>query len=294
MAESNLAICFITAGDINWASSRMRCHWPTAYMENTAIITFEEGKAGLPDADVYVWQKWARPDVMRRQREQGRRVWWDVCDPLHWFGPDDCRQIIDNADGIVASNKGLADDLAAWSGRPVHTIPDRLELDHFPKRRQHANVNPVKFIWYGLAPNRSSLFAAMPLLDRLVANGYDISLTIFDDRPEVQFAKSSSYPIYHVRWELDKENQVLAAHDIALLPPYPGEWANVKSNNKQLTAWANGLPVISDCQYNVENLDLVENHIARSMQAGRGYKEVLRHYQAKQSAVDWEALLCAS
>lgn len=281
---------FITAGPIEWASSRMRCWWPAKYMERAEVKTFEDFmKTGVdPETHTVVWQKVAHPISMNEQQKAGVKVIWDLCDPLHWFGPADCNNILNYVDLITASSDALADDITAWCGRPVTTIKDRIDFDHFPIQRQHSESKPAKLIWYGLAANRMSLYSALANLDRLSANGYDFTLTIMDDRPDLQFARQSSYPIYHVKWELEKENRIIADHDIALLPPYPGPWGKVKSNNKKVTAWACGLPATDAMDYD-DLLDLVTSWEYRRHCIVEN--DTLRsQYDSRKSAEQWEAL----
>ena len=49
--------------------------------------------------------------------------------------------------------------------------------------------------------------------------------------------------IKHVPWLLDKEVEVIASHDLAFLPSYPGMWGRLKSDNKKVHAGLCGLHV---------------------------------------------------
>jgi hypothetical protein len=237
-------ICFIAAGDETWASSRMRAYWPARALGGE-VTTWKEVHATqtVPEADAYVFHNIAVPELVDLLLEQGKQVWWDVCDPSWWTQPAASKVIADMVTGIVASSHELANDCTEWSGRKVHTIPDCLIPEHFPLMREHSDVSPVRLIWFGISPNRIALHAAAMNLMRLKANGYDIELTIFDNQPDLPMAALEGvYPITYLRWALEDENAVLASHDIALLPPYPGPWGKVKSNNKKLTAAMCGLP----------------------------------------------------
>lgn len=245
----------------------------------------------LPAADVYVFQKLVDVSLMRRLRDGGALIIWDVCDPAWWFNPGDAGEASNAADAVVASCGGLAGDFEAWSGRPARMIPDRLLLSHFTHRQAHTDRAPVRLIWFGAAQNRIALLAAVANLSRLRANGYEVTLTIADNAPETAAPwLESELPVYYTRWTLDTEAETLAAHDIALLPPYPGPWGAVKSNNKTLTAWAAGLPVSSGLTYDTLE-QLVKLAALRQGTADDGRLTVKHHYNVEQSAADWLALV---
>lgn len=280
---------FIAAGPVEWGSSRMRAYWPAKYMQDTAVIDVSTPHP-LPKAENYIFQKLVPLHMLDQIASIGYgRKWWDVCDPSWWWEPEPCRMIAENVDGVVCCTQALADDFEEWCGIKPYVIPDRLELSHFHTQRQHTDVSPVRFIWYGVAVNRISLFSAVANLERLAANGYKIELTIMDNQPEQPFTISNMFPIYHIRWTLESEVEIISSHDAALLPPYPGRWGEVKSNNKALTANACGLPVWVGGNY-LYGLELCKYTAARRARAQFDMSEV----DVRQSAVEWEELLCGS
>lgn len=279
-------VVFVAAGPYSWGSSRMRAYWVAEKMGAT-VVQFGQP---LPDADVYVWQKLF--DIEFIKAHQDKRHYWDVCDPMWWFSPAEIDDLLPHLAGVVCSTQALADDLKKWAGPPlcppVHHIPDRLNLGYFPIKRQPRPLQLVRFIWYGIAVNRVALHGALINLARLHANGRPIELTVMDEKPDVQLGRFD-FPIYYTPWALDKENAVIAAHDIALLPPYPGEWGAVKSNNKSVTAWACGLSTIDGLNYNM--LEAMLGHV----QKGNEYvPDVAEKYDVALSAREWEAIVCLS
>ncbi len=284
-----MSVCFITTGPIEWASARYRAYWPAELLEDSHVVVAENGLA-LPDVDSYIFQKVVDIPAAYTLQEQGKRVIWDICDPIHWFSPDQARKMIDLSDVLVASNDGLADDLANWSGREVITIPDRLKISHYDKQRVHEEVDPIRFIWFGSAQNRETLMPGYIILERLQANGFNVEITVMDDRPNIPLRWGPSCPVYMIKWALENEVQVLANHDIAILPPYPGEWGKVKSDNKCLTAWACGLPVISGLDYQKAKrlTDSVGDRIGEAISA-REYVE--DNTDINKSAKEWGKIL---
>jgi glycosyltransferase involved in cell wall biosynthesis len=280
---------FIASGPIEWASARLRCYWPAKYMDAEVV---EFGNHHNKDAEAVIFQKSFDLEYAVLTRRLGRRVYWDICDPLWWWEPNECREILNHVDGVVLSSKALQNDFDQWSNGAVksHCIPDRLELSHFPLKRTHSDVSPVRLIWFGLAVNRWALLSALANLERLVANGHKIELTIMDDQPG-EWPVTNMFPIYCVPWSLDKENEIIAAHDLAILPPYPGPWGEVKSNNRVLTAMACGLPVTAGLTYGVFET-LVKDKKAREEFTKSDMLDLLLDYDVEKSAREWEAI-CA-
>lgn len=285
---------FITAGPVTWASSRLRAFWPAAYMDADVVEFSHRSDIDANGYDAIVFQKAFDLRDVKIAREHGKRVFMDFCDPVWWFAPEGTREIIQYVDGVVCSNTNLTNDFMEWSqgSVPAYTIPDRLEMEAFPARRVQADVTPVRMIWFGLAGNRAGLFSAIANMERLGANGYPIELTVYDERPD-QNISDAYFSVYHTLWSLDAECEVLSSHDLAVLPPYPGSWGRVKSINRALTAWACGLAV-SDGQDYYALARLVEDWQARKINADAGLALVKREYDVRQSARDWEALLCKS
>lgn len=291
-----MSALFITAGRIHWASSRLRAWWPAEHMPEATVVPFDEANGYAPEYadpyDVIVIQKHGLPEHQKVWREQGKRILWDACDPMWWFSPDAVRRILEHVDLVTVSTEALAADFRGWYGDrlPVVVIPDRLKLEHYPLLRQHQDADPVRLIWYGMGINRYALAGAWVNLCRLVADGYSVELTICDDahkQPMPGF--SPEPPVYTIEWRLELENQIIAAHDIALLPPYPGPWGPLKSNNKQLTATACGLPWTTGHDY-AELVRLVSNRIEREYRAEQEYPRLLAEYDVRQTAQEWRAL----
>jgi len=294
-------ILFITPGPVEqWASSRLRCTWVAKYIENSYVIDGTQiHNTGIPKSKVYVWEKIGNPETMRLQREAGALVFWDLCDPVWWFSTNDCREIVNNVSGVVLSNHDLRADFDQWildNNISVMTecIPDRLLLQHYNKQKIHTlqHTTPVRFIWYGSAQNRVALFGAVAPLERLVADGFDIQLTIMDDRPDVRWDFTDKLPVYYTGWSLQHEVDIISSHDIALLPSYPGPWGAVKSNNKRLTAWACGLPATDGADYKYM-FRLVDDPKERMLEARHGLTILQNEFDVKKSAIEWSEFIDA-
>lgn len=288
-----MKVLFLSAGPYDWGSSRMRCYWPAQYMP-ADVVQIQQDMHITDEYGAYIFQKQGLPEVQKYLMEHGKQVWLDQCDPMWWFSDQDLmRSVFKHSNGAVFSSEALMEDFNRWYGHPDYKtafIPDRVELSHFKERREHQKTSPVRLIWYGVSVNRMTLMGACANLSRLVTNGHRISLTIFDDRPQERFTLCNDFPIYNTRWRVDSENEVLSSHDIALLPPYPGPWGEVKSDNKKVTAYANGLPVTTGFQY--EALEkLVTNPGYRAEMAKAGYQDIPSKMTPDISAKEWMELL---
>ncbi|MEZ4643140.1 MAG: hypothetical protein R3E31_10490 [Chloroflexota bacterium] len=286
-----MTICFIAAGPITWASSRLRCFWPAEYMNATVVTYATLRQTALPPADVYIWQKHVHLDLLAQTAD--KQHWWDLTEPVWWFDPEKSRDIVRHMSGFVACTEALATDFQKWSGRFCHVIPDRIEPTYFTHARTHAAVQPVRLIWFGTVLNRVTLTIAWPNLMRLVAEGHNIELTIMDDRPDLPLRFGHNVRVYHVRWTWKHDVEIMANHDIALLPPLPGPLERVHSPYKQLMAWACRLPVANGQDY--EDLrQLVTSFYEREQRGTAGQQDVLKQWNVSKSAGEWLALLFGS
>lgn len=284
-------VCFIAGGNMTNAGARLRAYWPAQFIPGAAVVTWADAP---PPAAVYVFQKLVDLPLMTRLLAGGALCFWDVCDPAWWFNPSEVREVLALATGVVASSEALAADLRnfAGGGVRVHCIADRVLLSHYAPQATHGDRTPVRFIWFGAGQNRMALYAAHANLQRLQANGYDIALTICDNAPNAPMDIEGDYPVYYTRWTLETEAATLAAHDIALLPPYPGPWGKVKSDNKRLVAGACNLPVTTGRDYEEMEL-LVADPSYRATAADIDHRYVERVGRVEQSAAEWQALIAA-
>lgn len=291
----NKKVLFLTIGDMTWATSRYRSFWPASLMEEADAMTFKPGQ-DIPDSyDVYIWMKTGDLETMRRHRDMGKLSFIEVNDPAWWWQADDIFPLVDAATAIVAATEAAGVDCLEWytgrggQNKPRYIIPDRLLLSHYPLRRKHQPADPVRFIWFGMANNRISLFAAQAYLQRLAAEGIRFELTICDNEPNNPW-NIFPCPTYYTRWTLEKENEILAAHDVALLPPYPGPWGRLKTNNKKLTAWACGLPV-TEGQFWAHLLALATSDDYRKECADNDFESLRGRYQTEHTVADWRRII---
>lgn len=280
---------FISPGPFKWASTRLRAAWITPHLEDSAWIPIDQVNLEIINQfDNLVWVK--KIDEAMIDATPDKSHYWDLCDPVHWWYPDEARYMVGKAKALVASNQGLAEDLAQWCGQPVKCITDRLDVSHFDLMHSHDNNTPQRFIWFGASQNRIGLMSAWVLLERLACNGVQFELTIMDDQPG-QAIGSQFFPVYHVNYNYGQEVRIIASHSLAILPPYPGRWGDVKSNNRALTAWACGAAVWDNPHDYDQLFELATRATLRETQAKAGRWKVTDLFNVERSAAEWRKVL---
>ena len=287
-------IIFIASGPITFASARIRAFWLEPYLKESVIIEPDDNDdLRIPlGARAYVWSKRLNHDAMRAQREDGSLVFWDCCDPFWWF--EDHTETISLIDAAVFSTLALKQDFEReFPSVKTYLIPDRIEKAHYTKLRAHTEQQSLRLIWFGLWFNRFSIYGALSALERLRKRyALDLSLTIFDDRPDKPLEYDTHIPINYQQWKLEHEAETLAAHDLAILPPYPEPWGLLKSNNKTLSAWAAGLPVSKAFQF--ERLHaLCTRAELRESEKVHNLKTLSEYFLIEKSAKEWEVIIDA-
>ncbi len=284
-------IVFVAPGPITFASARLRAFWLEPYLDCIIAEPDDQGRFEIPsDARAYVFSKALNHDGMRHLRDNGALIFWDCCDPVWWFG--DHSETVKTIHAATFSNDALRSDFVrTFPGVKTYTIPDRLELSHYDQQREHKERSFLRLIWFGLWYNRFPIYGALSALERARKMfNFDFSLTICDDRPDKPLEYETDVPITYQRWKLDEEARTLAAHDLAILPPYPPPWGELKSNNKTLSAWAAGLPVTKCYQFE-RFLALMRNSELRESEKRHNLKVLKEHFDIRKSAEQWREIL---
>ena len=200
--------------------------------------------------------------------------------------------MLELADVTITSNEGLTAAVEG-SGKARHalTIPDRMLPGFHPNIVQHGPRERTVLVWYGDGGNRIALEGYLPLLGYL-AHHLPIELRIIDNMPGVRIVAEDSerLPIVHVPWTLETFHAQLLGCDIAYLPPYPGPWGMLKSNNRQVTALWAGLPVVDGMDVGAMAA-LIENPALRQEVAAQGRVIAERDYDVHSSVEALKALI---
>jgi len=293
MTTSRIAI--LCNGPRIWASSRLRGFW----LEDAAPLAFRaygpgDPLEGLDGCDTVIFQKRFKPldlERARRYQAEGRQIVFDLTDPMWWWFPQEVTAMCEIADVVTTSNPTLSEAVRlGGKAARVLTIPDRMLPSFHPTVADHGPRERVVLAWYGDAGNRIALQGYLPMLAYL-AHFYPLELRIIDNAPGLKVVEEDSphLPITHVPWALETVHAQLVGCDIAYLPPYPGPWGLLKSNNRDVTAWWCGLPVVRGDDVGAM-AELLDSPDRRATVGAENRQRAEQEYDIARSVDQWKAL----
>ncbi|MEJ2380250.1 MAG: hypothetical protein P8076_03605 [Gammaproteobacteria bacterium] len=296
-----MQMLLIAQGPREWASSRLRA-WNLADQADwihccTAKSVLDSDAKELPfDYDVYVFQKWMDAQTVRiakQLRFLGKQVWLDLADPLWWLEPHNFFRFLPHLTGIVvntdAMQRALREAGASHQAAlpSIAVIPDRMPPDAFSQLRRHEPRTRPVCLWFGRAENRVGLQSMQLSLHYSARMGQPLTLRIVDDGPAR--GVTTAGPVEYRPWQLHTFQQELLDADVVLVPPYPGRWGELKSNNRSVTAWCAGIP--TDDGWQPERLlPLLRDASLRARLGAELRREAERHYRVAESIRDWHQL----
>ena len=223
---------------------------------------------------------------------KGKRVIWDLCDPVWWWMPKEKFLFhVKQCSDVVVSTEGLKKDLGLLG------VDSTVILDRLPYREGHREASRESIpivIWFGHSHNRLPSLIGMHILwGRLHENKFPFRMRILDDLPEMDqtfqhLPYKGQFNFQRFNWET--EHQDLMEADIALLPPYPEPWGRMKQPTKWMTAaWA-GLPITDGKSFDECRIFLSDEEARRK--AGTNNRKIAeRNFEINRSAAEWRKLL---
>lgn len=255
-------------------SSRIRARWVAKYWDEA-----EEWKLGK-NYDVWIFQKVYWEEMMAQV--DGIKI-LDMCDP-DWYERKDVMKYVDMADAVTTSTHALADYIKRYfPNKIIRCIPDRVDLEeHKPIKTEHAE-KITSAVWFGYAHNFRYLEDALShLMER------DIAFTMIADTGIKLGLPHKKLKFEFKQYNYEKIHSMLIQHDVCILPmrrpDYRGQF---KSNNKVLTSWALGLPVI---EY-PKDFDRLATKQARETEAKDKLNEVAEKWDVRQSVDEYKKLI---
>jgi hypothetical protein len=223
-----MKIAYFTAGDRNWASSRLRA-WKVA--DALTSQGHDVTMNGYPwAADVVVMQKrFDMNDTMQQLRQRGIRVVWD-CDDYIPNGP---AQLAD----VITVDTHAKQKL--YPGSVV--IPDVLDLDdNSPCKTEHAD-KLERVVWFGNPDNWYHTLNVAEACRRL-----GLELVMITDLTSHHIGQL--HDVTGVQWTASSvDHDVIAADVVAcsyVIDDRHKDWITSKSANRLVKAWGLGMPVI--------------------------------------------------
>lgn len=255
-------------------SSRIRARWMYKYWPEA-----EEYHIGRP-YDALVFQK-----VYYQQYPElfpGIKI-FDICDP-DWLEPRPVVEMASSCDAVVCSTEAIGNYLVKLIKHiPVVVIPDRVDLAEHTMWKQSHKGKAQTAVWFGYHQNQEYLMQALEFLMEL-----GLRLKVISDQP---FSAPHGYEklqIDNVMYRYETVHEEITKGDIVVLPKPNNLKGRYKSNNKKLTAWALGMPVVDE---NPDDLVRYMDERERTKEGLAKRQLVEEQYDIKRSVDEYKALL---
>lgn len=256
-------------------SSRIRARWLLPYWEEA-----EEYQIGQKYQTI-IYQKVYWKEMLKQF--DGIQI-MDLCDP-DWLEKKPVFEFIDLADAVVTSSPALRDYIQKLRPeKKVVCIPDRIYLpEHQPVKTKHEGLGK-KAVWFGYSHNTHYLTKT---LEQLILNG--IELTVISNEPYQPPYAYKALKLKNVPYDYSTIHKELIKADWVLMPqPTEDEKGQFKSDNKTLTAWALGMPVVTL----PEQLTLfVNDPKAREEESKKRLQEIKDKHDVRISVEEYRKLI---
>jgi hypothetical protein len=253
-------------------SSRIRARW---IWENwDEADEYQIGEA----CDVLVFQKAYFKKML--EEFQGIKI-FDICDP-DWLDPRPTFESISHCDAVTTSTEPLAEYIRKLTNKPIVCIPDRLDLKTYPEKKTEHKNKIEEVAWFGYGQNTKCLDKTLTQLE-----SKDILLTVISDKPYAPNKAYGKTKIKNVKYDQNRINEYLIERDAVLLPEPEGIRGKFKSNNKTLSAWALGIPVITE----PDDFKRLETKEVRIEEARTKLEEVKKDWSIEKSVEQWKELI---
>lgn len=261
--------------------SRIRMNTLLRYWDSAEL--FKYGRK----YDVVIYQKVYWTDHPKSFK--GIKI-FDLCDPdyLHWGHM--VVEMISYCDAVTVATPELAEDVAHFTDKPIWVIPDRLDLNAYPYKKEHSGRAKV-IGWYGYSQNyavinESGIIKA--LVDLNAKEGGDMEFVVISDNiymPPV-FAKDK-LKVTNYKWTVNTVDKDIQTCDIIVNPKLnSGAW-RYKSNNKTIHSWALGVPVATNLKELTRLMD-AENRIE---EIKIRQQELVANYDIRASVKEYMMLI---
>ena len=294
---------FYPVGDRKVASSRYRAWLLCDHREEFVI---GRKRSDWKRADAVVFQKRCSGkdiETARKARNAGRFVVLDYSDV--YLSQEaglmrDMRLMVSLCHAVTTSNHDDMKLLAEELGRAVAVIRNCQDMTSYPLKKVHEPKRKPVVVWSGHVNNKDALKVMWSALRSLAAEGVRFEVLLVSNDPKVGKGLhiDEGHPVWFEKWKLKRVNQVMIRGDLAINPQTrkaDGRWH--KDQNKTVTAWACGLPVVdfktagTDAgRWKKQLRELLTDHELRARRGRRGVERA-RHWGVAPVSEVWLGLL---
>jgi hypothetical protein len=273
-------------GKQNIGSTNIRVHQLIRYWKEAGIYRFGE------NADVLIFQKvYITPDYRFPEHFKGIKI-LDICDADWMTGMTCVRETIEYMDAVTCPTETLRDFLQQMTDKPVYVVPDRYDIDTFPKPKSHIE-DAKSVVWYGYRHNADLLRPAMNLIEELglklivIADDDPMAWQWISERSKAESFRSSQYQyIKHSDDAVTVHNDLQRA-DFVILPKGDRPVDKFKSNNKTTRAILCGLPVA----YSADDMRRFMQADERKRFIDDEYDSTKKEYDVRKSVSQYNAII---
>ena len=255
------------------AGTRIRAEWLINYWPEAEI--YKLGKK----YQTIIFQKVYMPHFARLNKDAGIKQILDICDPdIFTRAVHEDNIFMESAqymNAITTSTENLAKQVQKYFEIPVRCIPDRLDLELFKEKKVHQG-EAKSVVWFGYSQNSQVL----DLIKEKVLNRLGLRLIVISDKPHDQADE-------FIKWDLETFNTDLIKADFCLLPDPRVFMGEFKSNNKEITAQALGMPVAKS----IDDLERFISEEERKKESELRLKEVKEKWDVKLSIQEMQDLI---
>lgn len=259
-------------------SSRIRARWVwEAINKKYPEYQAEEMMYGKK-YDVVVFQKayWTQ----YAKAFKGLKI-LDLCDPDWLSWAYNVKEMIELCDVVTCSSVAITEYIEKITKKPVYYIPDRIKTEEVKETKRHRGE--LKTVaWFGYHTN-------FPALDYVILalENRKLNLVVISDQEYIVPTGIKNVEVTNIRYNENTVNDDLLRADVVINAKYNKGRFKYKSNNKSLTAWSLGLPVI---QTN-EDFDKFASETARQEDAEKSIQFIKEYCDIEKSADDLVELI---
>lgn len=278
------------------ASSRFRCDWIAKHLEYSEVWKKKNASDSINplEYDVYIFQKTLTPPFIRMMNEvknSNNRIIFDLCDAEWEKGNSDrLREAVRMADVVTVSSFYLQQKMRELYGKPAELIVDRLDLEEHPSAKVHSGIGE-RVVWFG---NRNTIKYIELMKDALEEAYKKMPFTLEVISDQFEKMPKVSMPVIYTTWNIKTVNDIIKKNDVAINPHAEDSVGSAKSDNKTITAWALGLPVVSHGKQHHMACVLsawLQSPEKRNEASRIGRSLVEQLYDIKQSALEYDEII---